>query len=103
MSKEKQGSGGFIIETEDSGLKTMAFGWGAIILGVGIAVSAIILSSYLGVALTVIAGGLGIAFTAIGIGEGVRRARYGEAAKIEAKARMIEARHNKQLPPPDWR
>lgn len=95
---QKQGSGGMIVQTDDGGsLKAMIWGWVAVFLGVGIAVSAVVLTSYLGLALTIAAGGLGIGLASVGVGEGVKRARIGDAARIEAKARMIEARKRNLL------
>ena len=95
---QKQGSGGIIIQTEEGpSLKAMIFGWTAIVLGIGVAVSAVVLSTYLGLALTLVGAGLGTALTAVGVGEGVKRARIGDAYRIEAKARMIEARDRWRL------
>lgn len=86
--------GGVIIQTEETGLRAMVWGWVAVILGIGITVASIALAVQLGIALVLVGGGLGIALTAVGVGEGVRRARIGDAARIEAKARMISARHD---------
>ena len=91
---------GIVVETNEGNVKTIVFGWGAVALGIGVAVSAILLSNYLGWALTVVGMGMGIGLASVGVGEGVKRARQGDAAKIEAKARMIEARHRDRLPPP---
>ena len=86
-------SGGVVVQTDEGGgTRALVFGWVAVILGIGVTVSSVILSAQLGIALLFVGGGLGVALMAVGVGEGVRRARYGDAARIEAKARMIEAR-----------
>ena len=90
---------GVVIQTDESSMKAMVFGWVAVILGIGVTVGSIVLSFQVGLALLFVGGGLGVALMAVGIGEGVKRARIGDAARIEAKARMIEARHDKLLPP----
>ena len=94
----RQESGGVVVQTDDGGLKTMVFGWVAVILSIGVGVASIILSSWLGVALTIVSAGLGIALICVGAGEGVRRARLGRAAEIAAKAQLAAVRRN-QLPP----
>ena len=89
---------GVVIQTDDGGLKTMVWGWVAVILGIGITVSSIILSASLGLALTILSGCFGAALICVGVGEGVRRARLGRAAEIAAKAQLAAVRRN-QLPP----
>ena len=104
MGREAQGSGGgFVIQTDDGGqFKLAAWSWAAIILGVAVAVSSLVLTAYLGLALTLVGGGLGLGLAAVGVGEGVRRARLGDAARIQAKAQMIASRGNPPLLPPEW-
>lgn len=80
---------GIQIETGDGNIKTVVFGWGAVALGIGIAVSSIILSSWLGVALTILASCLGASLVCVGIGEGIRRARYGRAVEIAASRGLL--------------
>ena len=89
---------GLVVETGEGNVKAMVWGWGAIILGVAVAVSSIILSSAIGLALTLVSGGLGVALVAVGVGEGVRRARLGRAAEIAARAQLAAVRRG-QLPP----
>ena len=91
---------GLVVETGEGNVKAMVWGWGAVILSVGVTVTAIILSSYIGVALSILAGSLGVALICVGAGEGVRRARLGRAAEIAARA-QLEASQWKELPP--WR
>ena len=45
---------GLVVETGEGNVKAMVWGWGAIILGVAVAVSSIILSSAIGLALTLV-------------------------------------------------
>ena len=102
MGREAQRSG-VVIQSDDGGsFKIAAWSWAAIILGVGVAISSLVLSTYLGLALTLVGGGLGLGLAAVGIGEGVRRARLGDAARIQAKADMIAARSDRPRLPPQW-
>jgi hypothetical protein len=91
---------GIQIETGDGQLRTIVFGWGAVALGIGIAVAAVVLSAWLGWAFTIISAGLGVGLAAVGVGEGVRRARIGDAARIAASRGELPAHERKELP--EW-
>ena len=93
---------GIRVETDDGSVKTVVFGWGAVALGVGVAVAAIVLSAWLGWALTIIGTGLGIGLAAVGIGEGVKRARIGDAARIQAARGELAEPDRPALPERTW-
>lgn len=92
---------GIQIETGEGNIKTVVFGWGAVAIGIGIAVASIVLSTWLGWAFTIISAGLGIGLAAVGVGEGVRRARIGKAAEIAASRGELEPPHYRELS--EWR
>ena len=95
------GQQGIQIETGEGGLRTIVFGWGAVALGIGVAVAAVVLSTWLGWAFTIIGTGLGIGLAAVGIGEGVKRARIGRAAEIAAERGYLpEPPPQRELP--EW-
>ena len=79
---------GLVVETGEGSIKTIVFGWGAVALGVGIAIAAVVLSAWLGWALTILSAGTGAAIFCVGVGEGVRRARLGRAAEIAAREQL---------------
>ena len=84
---------GIQIETGDGQVKTLVFGWGAVALGVGLAVASVVLSVWLGWASIAVGTGLGIALACVGAGEGVKRARQGRAAEIAAQRGQLPEPH----------
>ena len=92
------GKQGLVVETGEGKVHTMVWGWGAVILGVGITVSAIILSSYIGLALTILSGCAGVSIVCVGIGEGIKRARQGRAAEIAAERGYLPKPPHDALP-----
>ena len=91
---------GIQIETGDGQVKTLVFGWGAVVLGVGVAAAAIALSWWVGVALAVLSGCTGIALICVGVGEGRRRASLGRAAEIAAERGQLPEPARPELP--EW-
>ena len=95
------GQQGIQIETGDGGIRTIVFGWGAVAIGIGIAVASIVLSAWLGWAFTIISAGLGVGLAAVGVGEGIKRARQGRAAEIAASRGELEPPQYRALP--EWK
>ena len=91
---------GIEIQTDDGNVKTVVFGWGAVALGVGLAVASVVLSVWLGWASIAVGTGLGIALACIGVGEGVKRARQGRAAEIAAARGELPEPARRELP--EW-
>ena len=88
---------GLVVETGEGNVKAMVWGWGAVILGIGITVSAILLSASIGLALTILSSCTGFALICVGAGEGVKRILEGHAAEIEARAQLEEAQRRALL------
>lgn len=95
----KQGQG-LVVETGEGKIHTMVWGWAAVILGIGVTISAIILSSALGLAITILSSCAGVALICIGVGEGVKRIKQGHAAEIQARVQLEGIRRHR-LPPGD--
>ena len=100
---------GIEIQTDDGSIKTVVFGWGAVALGVGLAVASVVLSVWLGWSVLAVGVGLGIGLACIGAGEGVKRARQGRAAEIAAARGELPPPERPALPvsqrgvlPPPW-
>ena len=91
---------GIQIETGEGKVRTLIFGWGAVALGIGVAVAAVVLSAWLGWALTILSGCTGVALICVGAGEGVKRARIGDAARIQAARGELPPPERRELP--EW-
>ena len=94
------GQQGISIETGEGQVRTLIFGWGAVAIGIGVAVAAIVLSAWLGWALTILSACTGVALICVGAGEGVKRARIGRAAEIAASRGELPAPERRELP--EW-
>ena len=93
---------GIRVETDDGTTKTIIFGWGAVALGIGIAVAAVVMAAWLGWALVCVGVGTGIALIAVGIGEGIKRARQGQATIEQAQRGRLPPGERHTLDPPEY-